>query len=370
MQKLKIYISTMGLYPDNTGGDSKFIRGIFDELSKRGHDITVLTAQWNDGFQDPRVISIKVPKIRIVWAPKFALKFRKYIKKNDFDILHANGSRGSIPILLSKKPFVTHIHDVGPFQAKFTSIPGLKWLEKQNARKAKLIMTCSESTKHEISQYMKVEESKIYNVSSAIDPHFKPEPQKAEELKNKLGLNGPVIFYVGRIAFYKGIDDIIKAYKIAKKQFPDLNLVIGGSPTLKMKEIYEKWRKEYKDIIFTGRIPDELLPAYYSMADIFTTYSYASEGFGLTPVEALACGTPVICSNLPAYKNVLKEYATFVEPRKPELLANAFIEQLKNPDIGLQKVKGAENLLKIYSWPNVADNVEHVYKIYLEKYKK
>jgi len=369
MEKLKICLTTLGFYPDNIGGDSKFFSKLYDELLRRGHDLTVLTAQWNEGFNNPKILAIKVPKIRMIWAPKFGLIFRKYLKNNDFDIIYTNGSRGSIPVLLTDKPYITQIHDVGPFQAKFVKIPGLKWLEKKNAQKSKLITTCSESNVEEISYYMKVPKSKIFVVLDGIDPIFQPYPQRGKELKEQLKIKGPTILYVGRIAFYKGVEDIIKAYRIAKKEIIDLNLIIGGLPELKMKKIYENWKNNYKDVMFVGKIPEELLPIYYSMADIFTTYSFASEGFGLTPVEALKCGTPVICSNLPAYKSVLKEFAIFVEPRKPELLAQAFINQLKNPDIGIQKVKDASNLLKLYTWENVVDNLENVFRIYLEKFK-
>jgi UDP-N-acetylglucosamine--dolichyl-phosphate N-acetylglucosaminephosphotransferase len=370
MHKLKICFVSLTTYPDAMDGSAKFLKGIFDELKNRGHDVTLLTAKWTEGFNDPNIKAINIPSLRILWVPKFAVAFRKYLKENEFDIIHSNGSRPSIPILLSGKPYIATIHDVGPFQATFTKIPGLKWLEKKNAKDAKYIITCADSGRGEISKFMKVSLDKIHVVSSAIDPKFKPSKQQGLAVKESLQIKGPVIYYVGRIAFYKGIEDIIKAYKIAKKEIPDLNLVIGGKPEIRLQSEYEQWKTSYPDVKFMGTIKDEEMAAYYSMADIFTTYSFASEGFGLTPVEAMACGTPVICSNLPAYKEVLKEYATFIEPKQPELLAKAFITQIKNPDIGKQQVKSASGLLKQYTWKNVVDNIELVYQKYLETYSK
>ena len=121
-----------------------------------------------------------------------------------------------------------------------------------------------------------------------------PYPQEAKKLRENMKIDGPVVLYIGRIAFYKGVDDIIAAYYIAKKEIPDLNLVIGGTPDFQMAKKYEEWKIKYTDIHFVGYVEDQKLPYYYSMGDVFVTYSFASEGFGLTPIEAIACGTPLL----------------------------------------------------------------------------
>ncbi|MBN2157329.1 MAG: glycosyltransferase family 4 protein [Candidatus Lokiarchaeota archaeon] len=365
MEKLKICHVSLAVYPDHRDGSAKFERNIYEELKARGHDIILLTVQWAEGFQDSNIHTIDVPNSRFLWVPKYSWTYRNYLKSNEFDILHANGSRGALPIILAKKKYVTHIHDVGPFQTSFSAIPGLKWLERKNARKATKIMCGAQSVRTEISEYMNVDKNKITVVSVGIDPQFKPEPKKGEILKEKLRLKGPVMFYVGRIAFYKGVDDIIKAYHIARKEIPDLSCVIGGKPTIKMEPIVEKWKDENPGVQFVGIIPDEDLPTYYSMADMFVTYSYASEGFGITPVESLSCGTPVICSDLPAYKEVLKNQATFVQPRNPSLLAEQIVKHVKIPEMGIDKVKSAAPLLQNYSWKEVVNRIESVYSEYL-----
>jgi len=367
MDKLKICHVSLTVYPDQRDGSAKFERNIYEELKSRGHDVTLLTIRWSEGFTDSNINTIIVPNSRFLWIPKFTYIYRNYLKSHEFDIIHANGARGALPVLLSKKEYVTHIHDVGPFQTSFSVIPGLKFLERKNAQMAKVIMCGAESVKREISQYMKVNPEKITVVSVGIDPHFIPNPKKGADLKVKMGLSGPVIFYVGRIAFYKGVDDIIRAYKIVKKTIPESHLVIGGKPTLKMNTTVEQWKHKNPDVIFTGMISDEDLPTYYSMSDMFVTYSYASEGFGITPVESLSCGIPVICSTMPAYMEVLKDRATFVPPKQPELLADAIIRQIKNPDIGLQQVKEAKSLLEHYSWKKVGECVENVYYHFLNK---
>ncbi|MHA1820282.1 MAG: glycosyltransferase family 4 protein [Promethearchaeota archaeon] len=366
MEKLKICHVSLAVYPDHRDGAAKYERRLYDELKKRGHDITLLTVKWDTGFNDPNIRTIDVPKKRFFWVPKFTRVYSNFLKKNDFDIIQGNGSRGSLPILFSKKSFLTHIHDVGPFQARFTSIPGLKYLEKKTAKKAWKVMCCAESAKQEISKYMNVPLDKIVNVSSAIDPIYKPMPKEAQELKERLNIKGPIIFYVGRIAFYKGVDYIIEAYYKVRKEIPDLNLIIGGKPTLKMEPVVKEWAKKYPEVRFVGMIPDEDMPKYYSMADLFVTYSFAAEGFGLTPVESLACGTPVICSSMPAFMEVLQDHGIFVEPKKPDLLAQKILEFFKNEELKRNIMENIDKFLKQYTWEEVGNRVENVYKEYLE----
>ncbi|MBY8992848.1 MAG: glycosyltransferase, partial [Candidatus Lokiarchaeota archaeon] len=106
-----------------------------------------------------------------------------------------------------------------------------------------------------------------------------------------------------------------------------------------MEKYYKIWQQRYKDIYFLGYVSVDQIPAYYSMGDIFINYSYAAEGFGLTPIEAIACGTPVICSALPAFKEVLQDHAIYVPPRNPSLLAKEIIKLIKNEEKRLQMVQ-------------------------------
>ncbi len=173
--------------------------------------------------------------------------------------------------------------------------------------------------------------------------------------------------YIGRIAKYKGVSDIIKAYQIAKKEIPDLNLVIGGKPDFSMDKIYKDWQQKYKDIYFVGFLSEKEIPVYFSMGDIFVTYSYASEGFGLTPIEAIACGTPVICSSISAYKEVLQENAIFVPPKNPKLLSKEIVTLLKDDKGRKFLIENAQNFIKRYTWNAVGKKLEAVYEKFLNQ---
>lgn len=368
MDKLNICLVSLTIAPDSQDGAGKSFRGIFDYLRKQGHNVKLITGKWNTDLNDPDIIQLDLIPKRFLWAPQFMLKAIKYLYSHKFDIFHGNAPKGTLPIILSnKRKFLTTIHDMGPFETSFTKIPIEKYLIKLAVQKATVITTVSNFIKKEIEYFVpKVENNRIFVHYNGIEENFKPYPKEAERLKKKLKLNGPIILYIGRIAFYKGVEDIIKAYKIAKKKISDLTLVIGGKPDFQMEKKYDEWKKTHKDIHFIGFVEEQELPYYYSMADVFITYSYASEGFGLTPIEAIACGTPVICSTMVAYKEILQENAIFVPPRRPQKLALEIINLLRDELKYKALQESARNFIKRYTWDSVGKKLEHAYSRLLE----
>ena len=80
MKKLKICHVSLAVFPDKRDGAAYFCRGLYDTLKARGHDITLLTVKWGEGFKDPNIRTIDVPKSRFFWLPKFVMRYRKFLK--------------------------------------------------------------------------------------------------------------------------------------------------------------------------------------------------------------------------------------------------------------------------------------------------
>ncbi|MBY9005430.1 MAG: glycosyltransferase family 4 protein [Candidatus Lokiarchaeota archaeon] len=367
MKKLNICLVSLKIPPDSEDGASKFFRGIFEYLQNQGHSVKLLTAKWNKDLNDPNIIQLDIIRKRFLWVPHFYFGVVKYLRTHNFDIIHANSPKTALPLLFANtKRFITTIHDLGPFETQFTKIPIEKLIIKYIAKKSTNITTCSNIIKKELKYNIRsLDINKIYNLYSAIDIRFKPYPKEANDLREELGIKGKILIYIGRIAHYKGVEDIINAYYLAKKQIPDLNLVIGGLPDFKTQEKYNNWKQKYKDIHFIGFIPNNKIPYYYSLGDIFITYSYASEGFGLTPIEAIACGTPVICSLLPAYREVLEDNAIFVRPKDPQKLSREIINLIENDKKREQLITKAQNFIKKYTWEKVGQKLEEVYQKFI-----
>jgi len=363
MRKLRICLVSFKIPPDSQDGTAKTFKGIYNYLKSKGHKVKLITGKWKYDIKDPDIIQIDIINKRFMWIFPFYLGVIKYLKSHDFDIIHGNNPKGILPIIIAnKKKFISMIHDLG----YFTKIPFEKFLIKYIAKNSTFITVPSTQIKNSLLKtFQSLNPNKIFNLYNAIEENFKPYPEKAEKLKEKLGLQGPVLVYIGRISFYKGVHDIIKAYYLAKKKIGDLNLVIGGLPDFKTQKQYEFWKSKYHEIKFVGFIPPDQLPIYYSMGDIFITYSFAFEGFGLTPVEAIACGTPVICSSLPVFKEVLGDNALFIPPKNPKLLAKAIMKLLEDDERRKELVQNAQEFIKRYSWNAVGKKLEKVYMRFL-----
>ncbi len=369
MKKLNICLVSLTVFPDSTDGEAKVIRALFDYLKSQGHHVKLITGKWNKDLNNPDIIQVELITKRFFWLPQFTLKVSKYLRAHKFDIIHGNSAKAVLPILLSRQErFISYIHDLGPFETKLTKIPIEKYLIRYVAKKATNITTVSNYVKEQFKTYLpKIDQKKIFNLYNGIDQKYKPYPNEANALKEKLGIKGPILLYIGRIAPFKGVEHIIEAYYLAKKETPNLNLVIGGLPDYLMKIPYQEWKRKYQDIHFVGFVSDDQLSLYYAMADIFITYSFSSEGFGLTSIEALACGTPVICSTLSVFKEVLEDNAIFVPPKNPKLLASEIIRLLKDEKLRAQLVNNAQQFIKRYTWEEVGKRLEQVYSEFLSK---
>ncbi|TFF97154.1 MAG: glycosyltransferase family 1 protein [Promethearchaeota archaeon] len=363
MRKLKICLISFKIPPDSLDGTAKFFRGIYDYLREEGHNVKLITGKWNYELKDPNIIQINIIPKRFLWIIFFYLGVMKYLKNNKFDIIHGNNPKGTLPILLANElKFGATIHDLG----FFTRVPFEKRLIKFIAKRSMFITTCSNQIKKDlVKEFPDLNPKKIFNLYSAIEDKFRPYPESAKKLKQKMGLEGPVLIYIGRISYYKGVNDIIKAYYLAKEKKTNLNLVIGGLPDFRTQKRYEAWKQKYKDIKFIGFVPDDKIPIYYSMADIFITYSYSFEGFGLTPIEAIACGTPVICSSIPVFKEVLQDNAIFVKPRSPTILAGSIIDLIEDDEKRKALIKKGKKYITKYSWKAVGKKLEKVYMHFL-----
>lgn len=365
IKKLKICLVSLTVAPDSADGEAKVVRSHFDYLKKKGYDVTLISGKWNTDLKTPGIIQFDLIPKRFLWVIHFNFKVVKFLRKNKFDIIHANSAKAAIPILLSnRKRFITTIHDFTPFETKLTRFPFEKYLIKLIANRTSVITTVSNSIKKKFKKFLpKIEVNKIYTIYNGIDERFKPYPRISEDLKQKLGIEGPVILYIGRITAYKGVEHIIKAYKIVKTTIPKINLVIGGTPDFLMEKRYQKWRKEYQDISFVGYVSEEELPLYYSMADIFINFSSSSEGFGLTPLEALASGTPIICSSIDVYKEIFADSALFVPPKNSIKLSNSILKLLNDNELRDKLIHNAQSVLTKYNWDVVINRLEKVYEL-------
>ena len=367
MKRLKICLISLTVSPDSADGEAKVIRAHFEYLKQQGHSVKLITGKWNRDLGNPDIIQFDLIRKRFLWVPHFFYKVIKFLRTNSFDIIHANSPKAALPIILAgRTKFICTIHDFTPFETELTTIPLEKLLIKFISKRASKIITVSNFVKRQFQHHIpKIDNKKITTIYNGIEEQYKPYPVEAQKLKEKLHIQGYVLLYIGRITSYKGVENIIKAYRIVKAKIPNLNLVIGGKPDYLMETEYKNWKKIYKDVHFMGYLPEDEVPYYYTMGDIFVTYSSSSEGFGLTSLEAISCGTPVICSSILVYREILRDNALFAPPRNSIKLAEKIKILLKDDELRNNLVKNAQKYIKKYSWNTVGKRLENEYLRFL-----
>ena len=262
---------------------------------------------------------------------------------------------------------VIMIHDlsflhVPQYVAKLNEI-FLRYFVSVSAKRADHIIANSEYTKQDIINTYKISEDRVTVAYPGVDrKKFKPASKsQIAKVKEKYGLKKPFILYLGTLEPRKNIVSILKAYASLENR-EDFNLVLAGKRGWMYGELFEQVGELgiEEDVVFTGFVADEDKPTLLSAAEVFVYPSFF-EGFGMPVVEAQACGTPVITSNVTSLPEAGGEAALYVEPSLPDQLKLALEKLLSSSKLAedLRK-KGLENARK-FRWEDSAKKVLQIF---------
>lgn len=226
-------------------------------------------------------------------------------------------------------PYVVTVHDLLTFlQPRQEGSPLRRmvqdYLTRRVLRKASRICAVSDFTKHDVMRVFGVPESRIEVTYNAIDERFRlghaSEADRAV-IAERYQVNYPFLLYAGNIKPHKNIGRIIEAFSLLKTElkkdgkFADLRLIIIGDELSQHPDLRRTVIKSgvQNDVRFLGFVPIEVLRTFYDTAKIFV-FPSLYEGFGLPPLEAMAHGTPVVCSNVSSLPEVVGNAAVLVNP--------------------------------------------------------
>jgi glycosyltransferase involved in cell wall biosynthesis len=237
---------------------------------------------------------------------------------------------------------------------------------KQVLKEADKIIVVSNATKNYVLS-LGADPAKIRVLHNAVDLNrFKPLTGVKEEMRKKLGISSDasVVLTVRRLVYKNGIDTLIESAEIAIKKNPRLVfVVVGKGPDF--EEVKERIVQlgMQRNFRLTGFVSDVDLPFYYNAADLFVLPSKSGEGLPLVALEAMACGLPVIATNVGGTSEVMSEnYGKLVPPNSPVSLAEAILE-FSGKDFSVLKKDLRTMMEQRYSWDK---NVEKLGKIYEE----
>jgi glycosyltransferase involved in cell wall biosynthesis len=332
-------------------GISKYIYTLGRELIKLGQNVELFV---RDDYKP------KEKWIKTIYSPKFSwilypLFVKRKIGKLDSDIYHADYVTTGAPLIWKKKsPVVVTIHDVIPFTYKKLGMMDrirVWWYMRcfKAIEKADAVIVMSNFVKQEALKYTNILEEKIHVTYNGID-FDKFYPRKLKTHKNiRIG-------YLGGLDGRKNVELLVDCFEELEKTHKDIELHIGG--TGKNLERFRK--RKIKNAFFHGFIPDERVNEFYNSLDIFV-FPSLQEGFGFMPLEAMACGIPVIACNRSSMPEVVGDAGILVEPNKKDM-----IEEITKliKDENLRKKLGRKGLkrAKQFTWENCARNTLKIYE--------
>jgi len=289
-----------------------------------------------------------------------------YLSRSSFDLFH--GTNYEVP-LWSRRPSVVTIHDLSlllhPEAHESHLVRRARWRLPLMAKSASMIITPSTSVKNEVCETLRVDAAKVVVTPEAPRAVFKRrEDAEVTEVLRRLGVGDDFVLFVGTIEPRKNLHRLIEAFEqLLNTTSLSPQLVIAGGQGWLMDDFFSAIkRKKLEDRIrLTGYLHDEDLRALYSSCSVFV-YPSLYEGFGLPPLEAMACGAPVITSRIPSITETVGTAARLVDPRDTNELSGAMVEMLsdeamRNHFSGV----GAEHVKK-FTWEQTAIKTLDVYR--------
>lgn len=257
-------------------------------------------------FDNVKLISCKAP----IYSVKEQFELIKKIPKNT-DIMWS--PHYNIPIFYHGKLLVT-VHDVFHL-AMPQFVNGIhkrlyaKFMFQMVKKKADKIVCVSKFTANELKKYVGVNENKISVIYNGVDEEWFNVPF-GKSVHNK-----PYLLFVGNVKPHKNLINLVKAFKLIKDEIPHDLIIVGKKEGFITGDnhIYDLVKDISNRVIFTGYVSDEMLKQYYKQADLFV-FPSLYEGFGLPPLEALAVGTNVICSDIPVLKEICGDRVNYFNP--------------------------------------------------------
>jgi len=282
----------------------------------------------------------------------------------DLDLIHF--PHYNLPLI---KPghFVVTVHDLFPFQfpeIHSGPLPRVvnQMLMRNAVRRAQRIITPSTATATAVKRSFPDAAGRVLTIPEAADDRFhatrNPEGEAAWQLR--LGIRPPYIFYLGQWKAYKNLPLLLEAFRLVHPAHPSVQLVIAGDDPRHPEVRKGAGGLPQESVVLPGRLPESAVPDLYRGAAVVVLPSRA-EGFGLPVIEALACGAPVVCSDLPVLHEIADGVAVFCDPTNPNAFAQAIGQTLEAPPNAARRQLGIERA-RGFTWERAAEQTVAAYE--------
>lgn len=316
----------------------------------------------------PANLEIKKVRVGPVGRYWWSTGLPRYIRRSGIELFH--GTNYDVPPW-RQCPTVLTIHDLSllihPETHEKRRVSRARRRLPLMAKAANAVIVPTESVRGEVCKHLGLSAEKVFAVPEAARACFAPmEVEHSEDVRRRLGIGNDFLLTVGTIEPRKNLQTLVNAFEevTGGQSQPTLQLVIAGSRGWLSEPFFNALEKSpmRKRIIVTEYLNDDELRALYSSCQAFV-YPSIYEGFGLPPLEAMACGAPVITSHIPALEETTGGAAILIEPTNVQELAGAIVDLLESDDLRSRFSTLGRSRAAEFTW-------EHTARLTLEVYEE
>jgi len=349
---MKVGINARTLSTSEPGGAVQAVISLIEELATQDIELTL--------FGHPSIVS-HFPSVQVVGSgylhdsQPFGVVWERTIlpvlaRRHDVDVLFCPNGNG--PLHRTPYPVVMQIHDVNALKGYSSRVHQVyrRLAVPRGARVADVVLTVSEFSKQEIVSQVGIDPTKVHVAYNGIDQDFHDPGEGAP-----FDLPDAYVLYVGAMNSRKNVSGLVRAFHKLKKtaDLPHKLVLVGPENELIFKQVEIDGAT---DVLTPGYLTRGELKYAYTHADLFA-YPSLYEGFGLPPLEAMACGTPVVAGDATSLPEVLGDAAEFVDPHDAAAIVDGMERVLENEEYAAELVRRGREKAAEYTWERTAEEV-------------
>jgi phosphatidyl-myo-inositol alpha-mannosyltransferase len=360
------------------GGVQDHIAHLAAELRSQGNTVRILTPATGErsrrveygvyklGWAAPVRVNGSIARVAV--APDWRGRIRSLLRREQFDVLHMHEPLASaLPLTMLRLTGATNTVYVGTFHAwarrSLTSTSDWAYYSARPLlgryfRRIQGRIAVSPAAAEFVSRFFPGEYRIIPN---GVDlSRFSPEVAPLLQYSGDGWIN---VVFLGRLEQRKGLKYLLRAIPIIRQHYPKTRFLIGGDGPQRVGFQTYVAQAGWRDVIFLGRVPADQLPALYATADAFCAPNTGGESQGIVLLEAMAAGRPVVASDIPGFRSVIRTQrdGLLVAPKNHEQLAWAVCHLLDDEDERRRLAFAARERAKDFGWEHVAGQVLDYY---------
>ncbi len=347
------------------GGVREHIGALDAKFREFGHDVVILTPNSKDGREEHhdnvislgRVTPLRVngSTARITLSMWLTHRVRQILRQEEFDLLHIHEPlMPALPLTVLRCSETVNVATFHAHGQSYVSNLGYlfgKAIVRRRVKKLHGRIAVSDTAKDFVSSYFPGDYAIIPN---GIDLEWWQRPVKPIE---RFADGRPNVLFLGRLENRKGLKYLIRAFNRVRQEVPRARLIVAGEGRLRSGFERYVWQHDLEgDVFFTGFVPAVDRPRYFAAADVFCAPSTGQESFGIVLLEAMACGRPIVATNIAGYRDVVtnRREGLLVKVRDKDSLADALIELLTHSARRQELAQQGLVTVQRYSWEHVA----------------